>query len=60
MFVLALVKLILEVGPSPSTKRSFLQLSVWDDELLSTPKFITLLAKSLSKLYERTTSNAIP
>ena len=33
--------LISSVGPSPNTKKLF----VWDDELLSTPKIITVLAK---------------
>ena len=35
---------------SPSTKTLFLRLSPWDDELLSTPKIITFLAVSLSKV----------
>ena len=51
--------LIPQVGPSPSIKNLFLQLSEWDDELLSTPQIITLLAKSLSKLHEPALSNVI-
>ena len=38
-------------GPTPSTKKIFLQLSPWDDELLSTPKIITFVAVSLSKIH---------
>ena len=37
---------------SPSTKTLFLRLSPWDDEVLSTPKIITFLAVSLSKVQE--------
>ena len=33
-----LLSLISSIGPSPFTKKLFLQLSVWDDELLSTLK----------------------
>ena len=41
--------LILLVRHSPAIKKSFLWLSEWDDELLSTPKIITFLATFLSK-----------
>ena len=34
-------------------------MSEWDDELLSTPKIITFLAKSSSKLHDPEVSNAI-
>ena len=44
----------------PSPKKLFFWLSVWDDELLSTPKITRFLAKSLSKLLEPSPSNAIP
>ena len=40
-------RLILKVGPS--TKKLFLQLSAWNDELLSTPKTVAFLAVPLSK-----------
>ena len=52
--------LILKLGPSSSTKRLFLQFPAWYDELLSTPKIITFLAVSLSKLFELALSNVIP
>ena len=52
--------LIPKVGTSLSTKRLFLQLSACDDELLLTPKIITFLAVSLSKLHEPTLSNVVP
>ena len=55
-----MLPLILSVGPSSCTKRLFVRLSVWDDELLSKPKIITFQAKSLPKLDEPTSSNAIP
>ena len=41
-------------------KKLFLRLWKWADGLLSTPKIITFLAKSLSKLHESTLSNFIP
>ena len=47
-------------GPSLNIETLFLQLSEWDNELLSTPKIITFLAKSLPKLQESTVSNIIP
>ena len=47
-------------GPKPNIKNLFLWLSTFDDELLSTPKSITFLAVSLSKLHELPLSNAIP
>ena len=52
--------LIQKVGPSPNIKKLSLRLSEGDDELLSTPKIITFLAKSLSKLREPVLSNVIP
>ena len=48
------------VGPSPNTKKLFFQLSVWDDELLLTPKITTFLGTSLPKLLEPSPSNVIP
>ena len=36
---------------TPKVKKSFLSLSLWDDELLSTPNTITFLARSLPKLH---------
>ena len=48
------------VGPSPSTKKSFLQLSVWDDKLSPTPNIITFLAESFLKLHEPALSDVIP
>ena len=42
--------LIPKVGSSTNTKKLFLWLSAWDDELLSAPKIITFLAVSLPKL----------
>ena len=72
-FCLSLLKLILNffsaapvlplvssVDLSPNTKKVFLRLSVWDDELLSTLKLMTFLAKSLPELHQCKTSNAIP
>ena len=53
------LQLISAVGHSPNNKL-FLQLSKWDDELLSTPKITTFLAKSLPKLHEHFPSNAFP
>ena len=50
--------LIASVGPSPNTRKLLLLLSVWDDEVLSTPKITTFLAKSLPKLHEPSPSNA--
>ena len=38
----------------------FLKLSVWDDELLSTPNTITFLAVSLAELHSFYPSDAIP
>ena len=35
-------------------------MSVWDDELLSTPKVIKFLANSLPKLHEPVLPNVIP
>ena len=52
--------LIPSVRPSPSTKKVFLQLSAWDNELSPKPKITTFLAKPLSKLHERAPSNVIP
>ena len=59
-FVLAIVKLILNffsavstlslissIVPILKTKNLFLQLSIWDGEMLSTPKMVTFTAKSL-------------
>ena len=34
------------VGPLPRTEISFLLLSIWTDELLSTPKITTFLCRS--------------
>ena len=71
IFAFLLVKLILSffsdepkipvipwVGPSPNTKKFFSRLSVWNDQLLSTPKITTFLAKSLPKFHEPAPSNA--
>ena len=44
------LSLIPSVGPSTNTENLFFQLSVSGDELLSTSKITTFLAKSLSKL----------
>ena len=41
-------------------KKLFFRLSLWDDELLSTPKIITFLLIALSKLHEPALLNAIP
>ena len=54
------VPLIPIVSPSPKIKKSFLRLSVSDDELLATPSFITFLARSSLKPHEPFPSNAIP
>ena len=72
-FVFAFLKLILnifpgaaklllmpKVSPSPKIKKTFLILSRWDDELLSTPNIITFLAKSSLKFHKPFPSNAIP
>ena len=50
---------ISSVGPSPGTRKLFLWLSVWDDELLSTAKITTFLAKWLPKLHVPAPSNGI-
>ena len=47
----------LQVGPSPNTKKLFLQLSACDDELSSTTKITTSLVKPLSKLPNPVLSN---
>ena len=57
--------LIPKNGPSSGTKKLFLsvilvRLSAWVDELLSTPKIITFLAVSLSKLHKPALSHVIP
>ena len=46
------------VGPSANTKK-FLQLSVWDDEIVSPQKITTFPAKSLPKLHEPAPSDVI-
>ena len=51
--------LISKVGHSHSTKKLFLWLSAWDNELLSTPKTIAFMAVPLSKLHEPALSNVI-
>ena len=48
-----------KVSLSPKIKKSFLRLSVRDDELLSTPNIIIFPAKSSLKLHEPFPSNAI-
>ena len=53
----AKLPLIPWVGPSLNIEKLFVWLSEWDDELLSTPKIITFLAKSLSKLHKAALSN---
>ena len=53
-----MLPLISSVGSSYNTKKLFLQLSAWDDELLSTPKITTFLANELQKLHETAPSNA--
>ena len=45
---------------SINTKKSFFQLSVWDNKVLSIPKIIICLANSWPKLNETDASNAIP
>ena len=50
--------LISKVEPSTNIKKLFLRLSEWDDE--STPKIITFLVVSISKLQIPTLSNVIP
>ena len=47
------------MGHSPNTKNLFVWLPVCD-ELLSTPKIVALLAKSLPKLREYAPSSTIP
>ena len=47
-----------EVSLSSNTKKLSLQLLVWCDELLSTSKVTTFLAKPLPKLHESFPSNA--
>ena len=49
-----------QVGPSPNTKKLFLQLSACDDELSSTTKITTSLVKPLSKLPNPVLSNVSP
>ena len=53
------VPIIPKFGPLPNYKKLFLWLSEWNDALLSTPKLITFLAKSLWKHNELTLSNVI-
>ena len=52
--------LILNVSLSHDIKKLFLRLSVWDDELLSTPKIITFLAYTLPKFHSPFSPNASP
>ena len=52
--------LIPKVVLPPRFKKLFLRLSEWDNEPLSTPKMITFLAVSISKLQEPALSNVIP
>ena len=52
--------LIPKVVPSPKIKKSFLRLSVWDDELLSAPDIMTFLPVSLPKQHLHFPSNASP
>ena len=54
------LSLISSVGLLPNTKKLFFWLSLWDDQVLSTPKIETFLPKSLPKPYESVPSNAIP
>ena len=54
------LSLISSVGPSANTEMLFSWLSESDNELLSTAKNTTFLAKSLQKLHDTTPSNAIP
>ena len=51
--------LIPKVYPLPKVKKSFLKLSKWNNELLSTPYIITFLAKSSSKFHESFPSDAV-
>ena len=44
---------------SPYIKNLFLRLSAWDNELLSTPKIITFLAKLIPKFHRPALSNTI-
>ena len=55
-----MLPLISSVGPSPNTKKLFFQLSVWDNELISTPKIMTFLTMPLPKLPELNLPNAVP
>ena len=55
-----MLSLILSAGPLPNAKKIYLQLSVWTDGLLSTPKTITFQVKSLPWLYSPSLSKAIP
>ena len=48
------------VGSSTNTERLFLRLSPGTEEMLSTPKVTTSLAKSLGKLDDPPPLNAIP
>ena len=41
---------VIFVGPLPRTEISFLLLSIWTDELLSTPKITTLLPNQSMEL----------
>ena len=47
-----MLSLIPAIGPSPNAKKLLFRLSLFDGELLSTPKMTTFLAKSLPKLHE--------
>ena len=50
-----------KIYPSPRFKTTdFSILSVWNDELSSTPKTTSFLAQSLPKLYEPAPTKAIP
>ena len=51
--------LIEKIGPPPNSKKVFLQLSAWDDEILSTSKIITFLVMPLLKLHEPALPNVI-
>ena len=44
------LQLISAVGPSPNNKKLFLQLSKWDDELLSKPKNYNISSKIITKI----------
>ena len=51
--------IISSIGLLSNIEVLFLQLSVWDDDLLPTTKTTTLLTNSLPKVHETAASNTI-